>query len=158
MIRATRATTDKQTISARSISKTAGSFWWEQEDFPSSYTYTIQKLDDTLYPKAYFVAIQGQTSPYYLPIALELAGRVLGRPAKSVLELGNGGGYYAELLHSKGFDLLSVEGTRDGYETTRRKHETTINRLYATYHPKPDHPDTWHRTVEHCKNLGTMHW
>ena len=103
----------------RRISETAGHTWWMQEQFPQSYT--IQKLDDASYPRSYFITIQGQTSPYYLPVALEMTGRVIGRPVSSVLELGNGGGYYAELLHSKGFDILTIEGTRSGYDATLQR-------------------------------------
>ena len=36
-------------------------------------------------------------------------------------ELGNGGGYYSELLLRKGFDVITVEGTRGGYDATLQR-------------------------------------
>lgn len=98
------------------VSETAGSYWWDNAALPGGLK--IQKMDDRLYPRVYFEAIQGQTSPYYLSSAIELTSRILGKKAQSVLELGNGGGYYAEMLFKRKFDVITVEGARAAVEST----------------------------------------
>ena len=108
-----------ETAHEKTLSDTAGSNWWSLPDMPGAYH--IGRLDNQLYPLSYFIDIQGHSSPHYLPIALELTGRVLGRQIASVLELGNGGGYYTEKLLQKGYDVTAIEGTAGGVDATMKR-------------------------------------
>ena len=60
------------------VSKTAGSYWWDDPKIPGAFK--VQKIDDRLYPRWYFEGAQGQSSPYYLTSAIELT--TTGRTAK----------------------------------------------------------------------------
>merc|ERR1712166_39738 len=67
---------------------TSGSWWWIDPKIPEAFRVT------------------------------RFGGMVLGKEVSSIIELGNGGGYYADLFLKGGYDIITVEGTIAGYQKT----------------------------------------
>jgi len=98
---------------------TSGSWWWIDPKIPEAFRVT--KLDMT-YDASYFTAGHGHPSPTawdpYAKYVTRFGGMVLGKEVSSIIELGNGGGYYADLFLKGGYDIITVEGTIAGYQKT----------------------------------------
>lgn len=97
---------------------TSGSWWWIDPKIPEAFR--IPKLDMT-YDANYF---NGPGHPSvtawdpYAKYVTRFGGMVLGKKVSSIIELGNGGGYYADLFFKEGYDIITVEGSSAGYQKT----------------------------------------
>jgi len=101
-----------------------GSYWWEnncgQAKVPEAFG--VAALNMT-YPKDYFIgghpSSYGETTENYLKYIHRCAGLVLGRDVESLVEFGNGGGFFAErFLKIYGRNFMTVEGSGAGVELT----------------------------------------
>jgi hypothetical protein len=102
-----------------------GSYWWVNDDINESFR--IAALDAT-YKANYFEpghghpldTGEGVTIMKYINFALDYASAIRGGPATSVVEMGNGGGYYAKQLATMfpASEFLTVEGSGAGVEAT----------------------------------------
>jgi len=94
-----------------------GSFWWSDPAHPESFL--ISKLDATYSPK-YFTAARGHpvNNLGYVDHVTDIVPHILGRNLSSIVELGNGGGFFAIKFLKRGYDLVTVEGNGNGYAAT----------------------------------------
>ena len=109
--------------SCDTIDPTAGSYWWTNHSVKGSFR--IAKLDDS-YKASYFanyarIDNRLRYHPPYVELASRFCGLLYGRKPVSVLELGNGGGVFTHQFLTAGYDIVSVEGTRAGYEHTLKR-------------------------------------
>jgi Methyltransferase domain len=104
-----------------------GSYWWLDEKVPESFQ--MAQLDQT-YPEKYFTGDTGHPSgegpsKMYANYVLRYGKLFMPerRPVSSVVEFGNGGGYFAKVfsdtLASDSF--VTVEGTGAGIAETRAR-------------------------------------
>jgi hypothetical protein len=91
--------------------------WWFDPSFPHSFS--IFDLD-TFYEDTYFAKdhVGPKTVKAYVDHVLEFGHRLLGRPVKSILEAGCGGGWFTVEFLRRGLDVLALEGTHSGYAKT----------------------------------------
>lgn len=108
-----------------------GSYWWlnncGQDSVPEAFG--IAALDMT-YPEIYFTKPGGghpngkrPTDKNYIKYIHRYASLFLNRKVESLVEFGNGGGYYAEIFSNMytGDNFVSVEGTGAGYALTLKR-------------------------------------
>jgi hypothetical protein len=94
--------------------------WW----FDSSFRDAFSIFDlDGFYDDPYFEKdhVPAEVVVRYVDYVLGYGERFLGRPVRSVLELGSGGGWFSEEFATRDIDLVAVEGTRAGHERTVRR-------------------------------------
>jgi 2-polyprenyl-3-methyl-5-hydroxy-6-metoxy-1,4-benzoquinol methylase len=105
---------DNQGIRAYSGWHNYGSFWWFDPRCPYAFKYA--RLDD-VYPEPYFDREAhpqiGQALQIYRWMQEEYQ-ELVGRPFRSVLELGTGGGQITEVFYQHRLDFVAVEGSTAG--------------------------------------------
>jgi hypothetical protein len=91
--------------------------WWFDPGFEHSFTYFDLDgfYDDTYYKHDH---VPPHVVDAYVTQVLEHGQKILGRPVRSILELGCACGFFTEALYRKGLDIFAVEGTRAGYQRT----------------------------------------
>lgn len=107
------------------LPETKGSYWWVNNCGKASVpeAFGIAALNMT-YPKEYFSGGghpngKGAQDLNYIKYIHRYASLFLDRDVQSLVEFGNGGGFYAEIfhkLHKENF--LTVEGSGDGCDLT----------------------------------------
>lgn len=99
------------------LSGILNSYWWNDKNIPEAFL--VSKLDDT-YTEQYFTAERGHptTNTAYVTHIENLIPMLLDRPLKSIVELGNGGGYFAKKFFDLEYDVVSVEGNGNGFQQT----------------------------------------
>jgi hypothetical protein len=89
--------------------------WWFDPAFPHAF----ELFDiDGFYEEHYFASdhVGPDVVRRVIDAVQDSAACILGRPIRSVLEAGAGGGWFTEELLRRGVDVVAVEGTRVGVE------------------------------------------
>ncbi len=94
--------------------------WWFDPQFP--HAFSIFDLDG-FYEENYFK--HDHVGPHivegYVSHVLDYGRKFLGREARSILELGCGGGWFTEGFLKRGIDIVAVEGTHAGYNRALKR-------------------------------------
>ena len=91
--------------------------WWFDPGFEHSFCYFDL---DGFYEDTYYEAdhVPPHVVESYVTHVLEYGQMVLGRPVRTILELGCASGFFTECFFKKGLDIIAVEGTNAGYRRT----------------------------------------
>lgn len=103
-----------------------GSYWWLNQSVPESFSFA--QLDRT-YNQDYFDFGGHPDRPEYVQTYVTLVDQLTrlffrdGRPITSLVEFGNGGGYFAQGFAARPYaDFVTVEGSGAGVATTLQRY------------------------------------
>ena len=105
-------------------------FWW----FHSSNPHAFSIFDlDSLYTGSYFDDhVSPTTAALYVRWVALYFGLISSTSLRSVVEFGSAGGHFLYPLYLAGYDVIGVEGSRDGYHTIL--HQKKIPAEYVRRH------------------------